>query len=139
MKREIKFRAWCKGKHGNMTFSKPMMEYDVVLHSGAYASVESGWDIHGTYQTVPIMQFTGLKDEHGKEIYEGDVVKCEMWSPLFGGKKNDDFEGINKIVEWDKDGWSPFNSRWPSGSSLMHSYTRFIVIGNIYENKDLLN
>ena len=73
--REIKFRAWCSGKHGNIEFSKSEMDYEVFLSpNGFYVDVESGWDIQGVISTVPIMQFTGIKDTNGVEIYEGDIV-----------------------------------------------------------------
>jgi uncharacterized phage protein (TIGR01671 family) len=65
--REIKFRAWDKIE-GKMW--RPIVGHDGVLMAsnqlGGYVSYPANQD--------PLMQYTGLKDKNGVEIYEGDVV-----------------------------------------------------------------
>ena len=91
-----------------------------------------------------VMQSTGLKDKNGKEIFEGDMVKSQ-WQ--HDGMTNYDYELVGEI-RWNSDvlAWSIFHE----GESQildypMHSFEReelledgIEVIGNIYENPDLL-
>lgn len=105
------------------------MEYDVTIQEGKYANVESGWDIHGLYDSIPLMQYTGIKDKNGKEIYEGDVVEYqhheEMKEVLRQRSSIGFSEGSFVCPEW---------GEFVSDSQLEDCE----VIGNIYENPELL-
>lgn len=87
-------------------------------------------------EDVILMQSTGLKDKNGKEIFEGDIIAIEV----------DDTEApINaKIFQNSKIGMLMFhvfedNEDVPMVELLEDNSVAFAVIGNIYENKELLD
>lgn len=114
--REIKFRVYHKNLK-KMLDAKEWHHYGPHLVSGELTSNDH-----------EIMQYTGLKDKHGKEIYEGDILKRG--------------EGISFVV-WGLDGWR-FNSWMPEGMNLYTAVDTTVnkevaeIIGNIYEHKHLL-
>lgn len=110
--REIKFRAW--------NSKKPEM---LLLGD----LTDANWDIRFIFKHYKIMQYTGITDKNGFEIYEGDIIK--RTSPTQGSSKY-------TVVTWRSGGTGiGFNLRASDGNQSKS----FIVIGNIYENPDLLN
>lgn len=76
-----------------------------------------------------IGEYTGIKDYKGKEIYEGDILKCK----LYNGKYE------NYLVVWDKED-ACFDALNSDKSNFMSPsiWHEFEIIGNVYENKELL-
>jgi uncharacterized phage protein (TIGR01671 family) len=79
-----------------------------------------------------LQQFTGLKDKNGKEICEGDIIQLEG-SP------------ISYSIEWNKYQWAinahgalGYDPDWNIQPFNHCVYERAIVVGNIFENSDLL-
>jgi uncharacterized phage protein (TIGR01671 family) len=86
------------------------------------------------------MQYTGLKDKNGKEIYEGDIVEWKMgdWRDAIGVTVKD--EDLVCRVEWKDDhtGFYPFVEDEGYDGVIMFSVDKCEVIGNIHENPELL-
>ncbi len=112
--REIKFRAWDKmeKKWVNLT------EWIIIFcFEGFHLEDAGGNEILG--KDIELVEYTGLKDKNGKEIYEGDILRMQGSDSLVGS------------VTYDK-GCFDFLEKW---IGCMHPVE---VIGNIYENPELL-
>lgn len=82
------------------------------------------------FEDVEFMENTGLKDKNGKYIYEGDIVKVNgTWNCIIQYKQSSCAFVLKSI-----------DSRWSTGyfSNYEHIEEMLEVIGNIYENKELV-
>lgn len=79
-----------------------------------------------------IMQSTGLKDKNGKEIFEGDVVRQVRTQPT---TENEVIIGVVTMLEG---AWLIMNDCEQLASDLWSETDENEIIGNIYENKDIL-
>lgn len=79
-----------------------------------------------------IMQSTGLKDKNGKEIFEGDVVRQVRTQPT---TENEVIIGVVTMLEG---AWLIMNACEQLASDLWSETDENEIIGNIYENKDIL-
>lgn len=137
-----KFRAWISEADTMVNDLKGIdFENETVVLKKFYW--EDGFPVEEEVFEVEIgnaiiMQSTGLKDKNGKEIFEGDIVK-RYRSPFFKAKWEYQIETVIKEEaslllgrEFGKNfGTIPFNS--PFAKSVLLE-----VIGNIYENPELL-
>lgn len=124
--REIKFRAWNKEKRlmGQVTFWAETGELTVWIPELGEGNEEQEWEDVGD-GNIEFIQYTGLKDKNGKEIYEGDIVK-----------RNDGTEEQQKeihVIEFKVNG--KYNAYFSPMFMILGDSE---VIGNIYENPELL-
>ena len=122
--REIKFRAWDKENEKMMKVSSLHLENKEI-------SVKENGTFH-LFRMQDLMQYTGLKDKNGKEIYEGDIVKIIKLEGY--GEYCDQVEYTGRIECYISEfRIQPLNLRLSDESTV-----EIEIIGNIYENKNLL-
>ena len=89
---------------------------------------------------VSLMQYTGLKDKNGKEIYEGDVALFETDETveIIGGYPRTEPTVNIGVVKYDKDSYFVDGENFHDHGERMFSWEELEVIGNIYEAPELL-
>ena len=118
--REVKFRAWDPQRRQMHQWGAGVVAVDHQLN---VTTVPAGTDLpSGTV----LMQFTGLYDKNGREIYDGDICRVDHLDPRY--------DVVYRVVSWDagEAGWS-VGVGVPSEVSWSHE-----VVGNVYENPELL-
>lgn len=115
MNREIKFRAWMDD--GN----------DIMAGYERWGEVEDFWMMVRKHE-FPVMQFTGLKDKNGTEIYEGDIVEFKAFS------RSKTVAEVSYDVESAL--WEPMVCDWDAFWTALGPDCE--IVGNIFETPELL-
>ncbi|MFL1998523.1 YopX family protein [Lysinibacillus irui] len=142
MSREIKFRAWDK-TYNFMSYKVLVGNTDTTDENYTAHCIwvdsekvdykrEPGWMNFDELSDVVLMQYTGLKDKNGKEIYEGDVLHAQGYWDIH--------------IVWDKENarFGILNTDWVVSQGYIPKIPNFElsnfyeIVGNIYENPELL-
>jgi uncharacterized phage protein (TIGR01671 family) len=122
--RELKFRAW----DGNLMHS-------IVPRVGATMGMLSDLADEHKWQ---VMQYIGMKDKNGADIYEGDVVHIDEsgqpWVIEYGYFGDAAFYAANQI----NSGRLLESSQYCAGFTIVKDFVECEVIGNIHEHPELL-
>lgn len=134
MSREIKFRAWSNAENEMLEVLAIAFDEDMI-HFETKEKETDWWNT----KHFELMQFTGLYDMNGKEIYEGDIVHCDRGQGFTGLVKYELQAGQYWICEknklWDVELCFGSQSRTENEIRL----SGIEVIGEIHQNSKLLN
>ena len=125
--REIKFRCW--DTENKQMLKVQELDFEDTFYGGRLSIRADMYNDYFDIEDMILMQYTGLKDKNGKEIYEGDIVKVFTNKEWRIGKIIYEHSGFtidvtdNKNLEYGR-------------TSIIESLTE--VIGNIYDNPKLL-
>jgi uncharacterized phage protein (TIGR01671 family) len=117
--RQIKFRAY----YHRWTEDVWIIEGECTL------KYLTGRGIQFDQERIEWVQYTGLKDKNGKEIFEGDILESRYKDYLTNKPIAN-----RRTVSWDGIGWEPFVGNMDDAGD---SY-KYEIIGNIYKNPELI-
>ena len=125
--REIKFRAW-NGKQMIYLSEQYLDRYYMQIDNQAWGVFDKensfGAVANSHNKNNVLMQYTGLKDKNGKEVYEGDIVECRSGETCQG------FREYDNIIE--------VTFGFTDGMWDLLQCEEIEVIGNIYEKTELI-
>lgn len=129
MKREIKFRAY--SNHNHKMYPASSIEWDT--DGRIWVTADDGQNgIELIDEEAHLMQYTGLHDKNGREIYEGDIVHAYDQEP---DRYEPDYRGseVTGIVEF-------HGSMFMIDDDIVLDYPPILeVIGNIFDNTEMLD
>ena len=131
--KEIKFRAWLK-EDKRMVNVETMDFTDKSIQYLKKSEINNAYILRReSFVDVELMQYTGVKDKNGKEIYEGDIIKYKF---PYDRRLNH----ISPVKFLETETSFGVKDRYGIEIPLYRITTNnyFEVIGNIYENKNLL-
>jgi uncharacterized phage protein (TIGR01671 family) len=145
MMRNLKFRSWHDGKMCPVC----QLQFDETGQNLDFLEIITDLDKRIVYHfpasglaTNPLMQFTGLLDKKGKEIYEDDI--CTATNRMMYSKINKSMVPARYKVYWRDDRWHLIDNNGDDYHNDDYyqsdeiGWNEIEVIGNVHENPDLL-
>ena len=127
--RQIKFRAWDAARE-RMSSSPKWVEFQINVNGILSAkNIKPAYRGKG-YQQLVIMEYVGLQDKKGVDIYEGDIL-VDYAHHREKGKIS-----LYYIVEYSE---NKFTTRRIDGNIKCEAFSSTRIAGNIYQNPELLN
>lgn len=134
MSREMKFRAWNEDQNRYIDINGLSIEFGGMINQGGvYGVTEQGFLREFPISEIILEQFTGLKDNNDKGIYEGDI--CEI-------RYNNNTENVVGLVKW-FDNHTHFSIEANVGGLYSISFGGSVVegvyvIGDVHQDPGLL-
>lgn len=134
MNREINFRIWDIENKEMLKVQE--LDFEPTFYGGRIAIRPDQYSDYFDTEDMILMQYTGLHDKNGKEIYEGDIIHI-----------NDDFlNKFNYLIEWNEEYlryylYSVDKEKLNKLGGILEAHLGSLeieVIGNIYDNPELL-
>ncbi len=140
--REIKFRAY--DKKGRFDIASVL----VIDFHEKYVVVDTEWnrdpetgesECVANFDEIELMQYTGLKDKKGEEIYEGDILEMdENLASVAGAIKEGKRSDLSKPIKYIPIEWADYGGFHAGPFNVASASKEGKIIGNIYENPALL-
>jgi uncharacterized phage protein (TIGR01671 family) len=121
MSREHKYKAWI--------FNNRMIEVKTIYFGTKKIIVKDWFGNSGIdFKDVVLLEYTGIKDYMGEEIYEGDLVMVEDYPHWEGSFK----------VKWNNENSMYILEDQSGDNEALYEFEKYRIIGNIYQNPELL-
>ena len=142
--RDIKFRVWDKlTKHMHICGEDvhDTISFEIETNKAYYYNLQNGCGSLREDSDYVLMQYTGLKDKNGKEIYEGDILELNKDGRIFYGTPDGLLAKKYQLVGFKDGAFMTCRNK-----HLIDDYDTYLwiiskystVAGNIYDNKNLL-